>query len=374
MSYELPNIAVDALNFIGLPWPAVDEDELHGWAKDVRAFSTEIIEISKLSHASVQELRHGSSSSFVTKLADSWDRYHSQILAVQPVMDVFADALDAAADAVLAQKIVVSGQVVALATEIGLTQGEALVTFGIAEAEVPLEVAITKKAVRFALSELENKVIGYLIDQAATHLSHHIGTTATQMLLSGVDTYSEVQSLKADYDALAKLGGIARTYRDRTENSSIAARRKAASRRVETHEAGGRWHVVEVLLAALRSIAEDMFAKLPGVLHTVLADLEKDVKKYEAELRKADASLTAHAPHPDTDSPPAPALAGGTAAAGGAGAAGAGAKPSSGRGGETRGGRGRRAERRGRTPRLPCGRQREHHPAQPGPHQVTAHR
>lgn len=303
MSYELPGMAVDALNFIGLPWPAIDEDQLHGWAGDVRTFVTEITQISQMSRTAVQSLKDGNESSFVRTLADNWDRYHSEITALKPALDVFADALDIAADAVLAQKIVVSGAVVALAVEIIATQGEAVFTLGLAEGEIPVEVALTKQAVKFALQELENKLIGYLINEAADRLTTQIGTSATKMLMGGVNVAFEAQSLQMDFGALGNIARTAGKYRNRTETVSMAAKRKSSSREVETSETGGRWHVVEILLAALKSIAEDIFAKLPGVLHTVLGDLEKDLKNAEAVLKKADQDLATHAPHTDGPSP-----------------------------------------------------------------------
>ena len=116
-------MAVDALYFIGLPWPALDEDELHGWASDVREFATEITQISQLSRDAVHGLKGSNESTIVRTLAEHWDHYHAQILAMREPLHYFADALDVAADAVLAQKTVVSGAVVALALEVVATQG-----------------------------------------------------------------------------------------------------------------------------------------------------------------------------------------------------------------------------------------------------------
>lgn len=294
-------MAVDALNFIGLPWPAINEDELHGWAKDIRAFAAEITQISKLNHTAVLGLKNGNQSAFVKTLAANWDRHHSEIMDLRPVLDAFADALDVVADGVLAQKIVVSGAVVALALEVIATQGEAIFTLGLAEGELPIEVALTKEAVKFALQELENQIIGYLINQVADEVSQKISQSTAKMLMGGGTAAFEAVSLTVDLDTLNSLAGTVRKNKIRTEDTSIAAKRKTNSREIETQETGGRWHVVEVLIAALKSIAEDMFAKLPGTLHTALDDLEKDLTKAVAELKQADAELADHVPEPHAE-------------------------------------------------------------------------
>jgi phage terminase Nu1 subunit (DNA packaging protein) len=299
-------MAVDALNFIGLPWPAIDEDELHHWANDVREFATEVTQISQLSHDAVQNLKNTNQSGVVKTMAENWEHHHSEIMGMRGPLHDFAEALDVAADAVLAQKIIVSAAVVALAIEIIATQGEAIFTFGLAEAEVPVEVALTKVAVKFALQELENQIIGCLINQAADEVTKRVGQSVTKMLKGSTNVVFEAVSLKADYASLQNLAATAQKHKNRTEQASMKAKRQATSRKVETHESGGRWHVVEVLLAALKSIAEEMFEKLPGVLHTVLDDLEKDLKKAIAKLKKTDQDLAGHAPKPIHEGTPQP--------------------------------------------------------------------
>ncbi len=140
MSLELPGWVADAFNLIGLPWPGIDEDQLRGWATDVRAYSAEITDLASRSRSAVAAVAAHDESAFTRTLTSKWDHHHSVITGLCGPLEVFALALDVAADAVVAQKIVVIGAAVALAGEVIATQGEALLTFGLAEAEVPAEV------------------------------------------------------------------------------------------------------------------------------------------------------------------------------------------------------------------------------------------
>lgn len=311
MSLDLPGWVVDAFNLLGLPWPAIDEDELRGWANDLREFATDITQLSQLSHDAVHGLKDTNQSGAVKTLAEHWDDHHSQIMAMRGPIHEFAGALDIAAEAVLVQKGVVIAAAVALAAEVLATQGEALVTLGIAEGELPLEVELTKRAVKFALQELENKIVGYLINQAAKEVSSHVNTTVSKMLTGSTGVVFEALTLKADYQSLHRVAATARTHKSRVENASIRAHRRANARKIETHSAGGKWHVVQVLEAALRSIAEDIFSKLPGTLHRALDETEKDLEKVKSKLKATDGKAADDAPKPSPEETPTPTAAGG---------------------------------------------------------------
>ena len=191
MSLELPGWVVDVFYFIGLPWPGVDEDELRGWGKDLRTFASEITDLSRLSHDAVSGLAHSDQSAFLKTMAQHWDHHHAQIKAMREPIHAFADALDIAAEAVVIQKHAVITAAVALATAVGVTQGEALFTFGLAEAEVPVEVEATKKLIQFALQELENKLLGILINHAAAAISRHLNHAIGNLLMGGLGVANE---------------------------------------------------------------------------------------------------------------------------------------------------------------------------------------
>lgn len=296
MSIELPSYVVDVFYFVGLPWPGVDEDELRAWGQDLRDFAEEITAISELSNGAVSELAGSGESVFLTTLAQQWEHHHGQFMALRGPMNAFADALDVAATAIEAQKVVVIGAAVALAAEIVATQAEALVTFGLAEAEVPLEVAATKLIIKFALQELENELLGALINDASETISDHISGTVGNLLMGGVGVAGEAWSLKADTKGIQNLAATIRTHRSRTETASSEAHRRTANRKLETRSPGGKWHVVQVLEAALLSIAGDLFKKLPGTMAQIMQKTERELTEAAERLEQLDGRLAAEVP------------------------------------------------------------------------------
>jgi hypothetical protein len=159
-------------------------------------------------------------------------------------MEVFASALDVAADAVVAQKMVVIGAAVALAGEVIAIQGEALFTFGLAEAEVPAEVAATRLIVRGALQELEGQLLGALITKAAAIAGDALGGAVGKLVTGGGQVVSEAVVLKADYNALETLASVwplADSRLSRPPMPAGAARPAARWKPVAPAGAGAKW-------------------------------------------------------------------------------------------------------------------------------------
>jgi hypothetical protein len=158
-------------------------------------------------------------------------------------MAVFASALDVAADAVVAQKVVISAAV-ALAGEVIATQGEALFTFGLAEAEVPAEVAVAQVIVRGALQELEGQLLGALISQAAAIAGDALGGAVGKLVVGGGQVASEAVVLKADYSVRETLASGLTTRGFQVEQAADTSCRRAASRPLEAGGPGGGWREV----------------------------------------------------------------------------------------------------------------------------------
>jgi hypothetical protein len=58
----------DAFNLIGLPWPGIDEDQLRGWASDLRESATEITSLSTRSRSAVAAVAAHDESAFTKTL------------------------------------------------------------------------------------------------------------------------------------------------------------------------------------------------------------------------------------------------------------------------------------------------------------------
>ncbi len=292
VSLELPGWVVDAFNLVGLPWPGIDEDQLRGWATDLRQFSGEITALSGQSRSAVAELAARSQAAFTTTLAANWEHYHGVITGLRGPMEVFAAALDVAADAVLAQKGAVIGAAVMLAGAVIATQGEALVTFGAAEAEVPEEVMVTRLVVKAALQELEGQLLGTLVARAAAEISAHLGGAIARLVAGGGQAAAEAVALKADYGAMQTLATTLNGHGARVDHTATGSYRRAATRRLETGGPGGGWREVATAVgqAVLRVLVR-AFRDLGHTICTIVLDTIKFLRTAIARLAHTDTAL-----------------------------------------------------------------------------------
>jgi Bacterial toxin 30 len=296
MSIELPGWVVDAFSLVGLPWPGIDEDQLRAWAGGLRAYAGEITALSGSSRSAVAALAASGDSSFGRTLAAQWEHHHTLISDLRGPMEVFAGALDIAADAVAAQKVVVIGAAVLLAGEVIATQGEALVTFGLAEAEVPAEVAIARMAVKAALQELEGQLLGLLINKAAAEISSLVGGTVGKLISGGGQVAAEAVSLTADYHAMQTLSGALSGHAGRVEQASSVGWRKAGSGKLEEGGPGGGWReVARAVEQTVLQVLKQLFIDLGRALWTIITDTIAFLKKAIAALRHTDDTLAADA-------------------------------------------------------------------------------
>jgi hypothetical protein len=295
MSIELPGWAVDAFNLIGLPWPGIDEDQLRAWASDLRAYAAEITALAGSSRSMVAALPFSGDSSFGKTLAAQWG-HRAVGSELRGPMEVFAGALDIAADAVEAQKIAVIGAAVVLAGELIATQGEALFTFGLAEAEVPAEVAIARLAVKAALQELEGQLLGMLIGKAAAEISTRVGGTIGKLISGGGQVVAETVTLTVDYDAMQTLSTALSGKAGRVEQASSASWRKAASGKLDEGGPGGGWREVALAVEqAVLQVLEQLFVDLARAVWTIINDTVDFLKRAIAALRHTDDTFAAEA-------------------------------------------------------------------------------
>jgi hypothetical protein len=296
VSLELPGWVADAFNLIGLPWPGIDENQLRAWAQDLRQYATATDALSSHSKSAVAAIVAGDESSFARTLAAQWGFYRDVIADARGPMEDFAGALDGAADAVVAQKVVVIGAAVALAGEVIATQGEALFTFGLAEAEVPAEVAAARLIVRGALQVLEGELIGALVGKAAAIAGDALGGAVGRLISGGGQAVSETLVLKADFNALHTLASGLKVQGSKVEQASGVSWRRATSKPLETGGPAGGWReVAQAVEQAVLRVLTAAFKDLGHALYTVIEDTVQFLHKAVTDLRHTDTDLAAQA-------------------------------------------------------------------------------
>lgn len=165
MAIELPSAVVDFLNVIGINFPQVNEDSVRDFATHVRDFATNVDGTHQAATATVQQMNSAYSGSSYEALVSKWAQMSSSHMTdLVDACHVVADALDAAADVIVAMKVEAIGELVVLAASFVADQAAAVVTFGLAEAAL----AAIEEAGEKICEVLEQQLVQYVIGKVIT--------------------------------------------------------------------------------------------------------------------------------------------------------------------------------------------------------------
>ena len=255
-------------------------------------------------------LADSSQSSFTSTLAARWEHHNQLIADLHVPLNIFADALDAAADVVVAQKYVVIGAAVAFATEFAATQVGAIITLGADEAALPEEIISTRAIIDFAIEVLKGALIGELMNVAVQEISDHVSSFIGNLLSGGLQVVTEYQSLKISYGALHDAAQSIRGQAGETEATGETAYAENANRDIEDPgeaeaTADGWQEVVQAVKQALLDLALSLFKSLPQVILRAQEDSAEDIDNAATAMENADAAAGRAAPHDSGQGPSA---------------------------------------------------------------------
>ena len=168
---DLPLPVVNFLNVIGVPWPYVDEDVLVEFASLTRRFAQAIDATHEDVTRAVAGIALAHQSAATDVMSSGWARMSEQ--HVRGLVDgchMLASALDVAAGYIVAQKAEAIAVLVGLAGAFIADQAAAVATAGLAEAAVPVLIASAQRVVRSLATDLQQHVIGEVIEAAAKPL------------------------------------------------------------------------------------------------------------------------------------------------------------------------------------------------------------
>ncbi|SHN12969.1 WXG100 family type VII secretion target [Streptomyces yunnanensis] len=189
MAIELPDAVVTLLQFIGVDWPNVDEDKVREFASHVRDFAQKIDDTHKDSTATIHQLQDvyqgASYEALLAKWAQLSDGHMTELVNG---CHVVATALDIAAETIVAMKVAAIAELVVLAITFVADQAAAAATFGIAEAAEALVVAAGKKVVSFLEQQLEQYIIGQVVEAAVDPLVEVVGKAVSGMVFQAAES------------------------------------------------------------------------------------------------------------------------------------------------------------------------------------------
>jgi RHS repeat-associated protein len=300
VALELPGWVINAFYLVGLPWPAIDEDQLRAWAAGVRSFTDDLGDSSARTQQAVSALAGSSQSAATDTLAAHWDSHSRLISGLHGPLYDFAEALDLAADAVVVQKGAVIAAAVALATEFVATQVAAFFTFGADEALLPEEIISTRAIVEFALKDLEMELLQKLAGTAAQAVSDDVSRFLGNLLADAPAVVQEIGALKVSYGALRDAAEQVRGHATMTEEAGDTAYAQNANRDLADAGEGGVGSafagVVEGVEVGLRDVAVDLFQSLPRLVTDHQRALAEGLDDTATAVEEADSKAAADVP------------------------------------------------------------------------------
>jgi hypothetical protein len=180
---DLPLPVVNFLNVIGVPWPYIDEDVLVEFASLTRQFAQAVEATHDDATRAVAGLAEAHQSVSTVAMSSGWARMSDE--HVRELVDgcqALAAALDVAAGYIVAQKAEAVMVLIGMTEAFIADQAAAVATAGIAEAAVPLLILGAQRLVKSLVMDLQQHVVGEVIEAAAKPLLAKV-----EAAMSGLD-------------------------------------------------------------------------------------------------------------------------------------------------------------------------------------------
>ena len=180
---DLPLPVVNFLNVIGVEWPYINEDTVQQFASLAREFGQAVEQTHRDATSAVQGIAQAHQGASTAAMSSGWAKLSSaHVTEIVDGCEVLAVALEGWAAYIVVQKGIAIAELATMAASFFADQAAAVATFGLAEAAVPLIIAAAKKLGESLIDDLEQYVLGKVIEAAAKPLFAKV-----ESALSGLD-------------------------------------------------------------------------------------------------------------------------------------------------------------------------------------------
>jgi uncharacterized protein YukE len=211
MALDPPQEVVQLLQFIGIDWPMINEDTVREVAGFVQEFADNLQSSHQDATQAIQTMGVAYQGASYDALVQGWaDKSNTHMTALLDACHVVVTALDAAADFIVAQKVVAIGELVVLAASFVADQAAAVATFGLAEAALAAIELAARKAVEFLEQQLEQFIIAEVIEAGFKALKPVIESALQGFVFqASAGALGVVTSAGSGGAAGAAVGGVA---------------------------------------------------------------------------------------------------------------------------------------------------------------------
>lgn len=167
MAVELPGEVVQLLAFIGVNWPNINEDKVREAASHIREFAQNVQSTHESATATLRSAgQHYQGAAYEAMISMWGQKSQDHMHELVDACNVVATALDVGADAIVGMKMAAVAELIGLAASFVADQAASVVTFGLAEAALPVIEETAQKCVEFLEQQLIQYVIGQIVEAA----------------------------------------------------------------------------------------------------------------------------------------------------------------------------------------------------------------
>ncbi|MGW1909958.1 nucleic acid/nucleotide deaminase domain-containing protein [Streptomyces sp. NPDC002076] len=164
MGYTIPGWLDEVLDFIGIHFPNVDEDDYRDMAHAMREFADKFEGHGADAHKTVEQILASSHGWAVHSMQTHWNQVKAGHLDKIPELArLFADALDVVADIVFGMKTKAEAELAVMAGSVGLSVGLSFVTGGLSAVLGAAEVTAMRQLVKRIIDEAADRIVDELV-------------------------------------------------------------------------------------------------------------------------------------------------------------------------------------------------------------------
>jgi RHS repeat-associated protein len=188
MGYTIPGWLDEVLDFIGINFPNVDEDDYREMADAMREFAETCEGHGGKAHLAVSRILSSSEGWAVDAFEKHWNHVQASHLEKLPELArLFADACDALAEIIFWMKTKAEAELAVMAGSVGLSIGLAWVTGGLSAVLGAAEIQAMRQVVKRIIDEAVERIVDEVIAKLTEPVNAKLESMAEDMVLDLAD-------------------------------------------------------------------------------------------------------------------------------------------------------------------------------------------
>ncbi|MEU1710226.1 nucleic acid/nucleotide deaminase domain-containing protein [Streptomyces sp. NPDC005706] len=188
MGYTIPGWLDEVLDFIGINFPNVDEDDYREMADAMRDFADKFEGHGADAHKTVERIISSSQGWAVESMQKHWAQVKAGHLDKIPELArLFADACDVVADIIFGMKTKAEAELAIMAGSLGISLGLAVVTGGLSAVIGAAETAAMRQLIKRIIDEAADRIVDELIARVTAPVNAKLEAMIEDAVLNMVD-------------------------------------------------------------------------------------------------------------------------------------------------------------------------------------------